>query len=233
MRLQRFLGAFLLLILFVLAGCGAKKSSVEKDLSRLAPEAIGIADSYKVKLGGSKGDMVRRVQVDGVNVQPVAHLVAPEFSLTLSDVQVQKDPFRILGTSSSLFSMRLTEKSINDYLKETNRVNVRGMRNISVRFLKDTMQVTAITTVLDRDVELLTNGLLQPLAGTQLVYLPQTVSVGGLDVPATIQQELAARINPVIDMAPFRFAPRITAVTVKAGEVVIEGTADLRQVTLD
>lgn len=233
MRITLFSSIIMLLAISLLAGCGGKKNNAMNNIIREAPELIGKADNYQVDVKGTKGDMTKIVKITGSKVQLSEVLTADELVFTLTDVTTEKDPIRIVDVATSLFTMRITDKQINSYLEKTQRNNVRGMRNITIKFYKNFMQATAVTTVLDRDVQLVTNGLLQPLAATQLIFLPQNVSVGGLDVPATIQQELADRINPLIDMTAFTFKPHITAISLEPGVAVISGTADIQSLFND
>lgn len=227
MRFTLLTSSLMLLSIILIAGCGSKKNNTMSSIIREAPELIGKADNYKVDVKGTKGDLTKIVNITGSKVYLSENLIADELKFTLTDVKIEKDPLRIINVSSSLFTMRLSDKQINNYLEKTKRDNIRGMRNITVQFYKNYMQVTAVTSVLDRDVQLVTNGLLQPLAATQLIFLPQNVTVGGLEVPATIQQELADRINPIINMIDFSFKPRITAISLEPGVAVISGNADI------
>ena len=204
-----------------------KKNAAIREIVSQAPKLIGNADKFQVDVKGNKGDFTKLVTITGSKVQLSDQLTADELLLTLNNVKTEKKPLGIIEVGSSLFTLRLSDKQLNSYLEKSKRNNIRGMRNITVKFYKNYMQVSAITNVLDRDVQLITDGLLQPLAATQLIFLPQNVNVGGLDIPATIQQELADRINPLIDMSAFTFKPRVTSISLEPGVAIISGNADI------
>lgn len=210
--------------LSLLAGCGTQESVAEREIERRAPEFIGPADSYDADVTGLSATRAEQVRLTGRNVRPRPDFVVETLVLTLNEVHFQRSPFKLQSVGESTFSARLTEQAVNDYLRATGRTTQNELRDIRVFFVPGEVRASATLQTALGATQLATAGTLQP-AGARVDYQPQRVTVEGVNLPATVQQQLAAAVNPIIDLNGVRFTPTIQRITITQGAVLLEGTA--------
>lgn len=216
-------------LLALLAGCGGNpENAAARELVARAPELIGPAESYRAEVRGLSSRHVDYVRLVGIAVKPDPNLVIDPLVLTLTDIRYQARPFQILNVGSANFTARISEAALNNYVRQQARPGFGNVSAVRVTLQRHTVIVSADVSLEAVTVPVTTSGQLQVGDGLHLNYLPQTLTVGNVGIPRTVQSILAGRVNPIIDLSGLRFSPRVTSITVNRGELLLAGTAELR-----
>jgi hypothetical protein len=220
--------AIVLLLLSVLVGCGGRTPDAREltaQLTAAAPAVLGAADAVRAEVSGATRDGAAQVRLFGAGVRPDPNLVLDPVTLTLRNVRV--DAAGVVQVGSASFSARVSEAAINNYVRAQGRATNGNVRNVRIAFYPGRVQVTGTATVAAADVPFSTTGPLRITDGLRVEYDPQHVKVVGIPIPSLIKGLLASRINPLVDLSGLRFTPRIYRVTVVAGALQIDGSAEL------
>lgn len=219
-----------LLAVICVGGCGGSSEHVaEQEILARAPEYIGDAERYQVALRGVGDDRVAFIQVTGYGVKPDANQVIDPLVLTLRDVRFSRQPFRIISVGQATFTGRVSEVALNTAIrKQQPPPSPIGLNQVRVELRQRLVRALATVPVVAVEVPVTTTGRLRIDDGIRIDYAPETLEVGHIGIPRTVQGLLATRINPLIDLSGLRFTPTITEVTVDRGEIIVSGTAALR-----
>jgi hypothetical protein len=229
MKMRWMLLGVLVAVLSVLAGCGGvQQNYAAQEIERRAPQIIGPADHYQASVQGLTETQARQVVLVGRNVRPRPDLTIEALTLTLRDVRYQRNPFRVQSVGNSVFNARITDQAVNSYLRAVGRTGRTNspIRDIQVGFTPNGVSATGNLYTGAIVTPVATFGTLEPVAG-RINYLPQRLTVAGVDVPTNLLQQLATQVNPIIDFTGLRFTPNIQRATITQGAVIIDGTASL------
>ncbi|HEX2950510.1 MAG TPA: DUF2993 domain-containing protein [Armatimonadota bacterium] len=224
----------LLLLIPLLAGCSGKSRQhfAEQQITERAPSLIGPAESYSTHVSGLSSRHVDTVKIVGVGVKPDPNLVIDPLELTISDVSFQQDPFRVLSIGNTQFSARISESALNNYIRQQSHPGTGITSNEHVELLDKRAKVTATVNATGLvNVPVSTTGRIVAEDGLRLIYVPETLVLGNVAIPRIVQVLIAGRINPLADLSGLRFQPRITNIGIRPGELLINGTANLRDLT--
>lgn len=212
---MRYLPAGLLALsgLGLFSGCaGVAENYAEREIIRRAPELIGPADNYQARvrrLSATHADVVRLV---GMGVRPTSGLILRQVQLHLCDVSFQRNPFHVTRVGSMDFTAQVTDGDLNACLLQAALARHVAIRNVRLTFTQNGVELGALVPVSGQEVQVSTSGILQPIAGTRVDYLPQRLTVGGVALSPVILQQLANRVNPVLDLSGLRYIPLISQV---------------------
>jgi hypothetical protein len=213
------------LLLIGLLGCGAPESFAARELEARAPELLGPAARYRARVEGLTADRATRVQLTGDAVRLRPDLTVDTLTLTLRGVRYQRDPFHILAIERADFTGRISEAALNAYVRAQGRTRSETVRDLLVQVRPEGLQVSGFVHVLGRDLPVTTIGTVQTVGGVLLIFAPQRLIVGGLEVPGGVLALIGGLINPIADLTGGRFIPRIEELRLREGAIELAGSA--------
>jgi len=210
-----------------LFGCALSPESLaEREIEKRAPEIIGPADRYHADVRNLTSTSAERVTLNGTRVRPAPGLVVEKLTLTLYEVEYQRQPFLIRDIARTDFSARLTDRAVNDYLN-SQRTESSDLREVRMTFAPGEARAAGTLIVAGQPVTFTTAGALQPTDGT-VHYQPRGLSLGSVPVPEALLRQFAAALNPLIDLRGLEFSPRIQTIVLTQGEVTLSGDANIQ-----
>jgi len=165
------------------------------------------------------------VAITGYNVKPAAGPPLDQFTLSMHDVTYALNPLHVTSVGYTTFNAQTADSTITKFLNQrTHNGNV-GVRNITLAVSPQTATITAIVNMNNRDMNAVATGMLQPLNGTRVIFVPTSFTVNNVPLATATQQDILNQINPVLDVNGLKCNPVIQRVTLAQGAVVISGTA--------
>ena len=223
----------LVLVPAVLCGCSVS-GTVEDQIERALPRAIGPAESYDVTVDGlrartSEAEAVRAV---GRRVRPEGAPVLERLDLDLWGVRYDRGERRLERVDSARAAARVLPADLSAFLEAR-----RGVRDVSIRLVPPDTAVVRVrpevgNLALPRGVAAEVDGRLVAVDGRVHLEVLALRAVG-LDLGRTAARRLSDQINPVVDLSETRPALRVTRVRVEDGGIVLVAEGDLTGLRLD
>jgi hypothetical protein len=258
MRIYLGLAGLSVLVLLFFVGCGESGNRYEErgEAERYGPVIIGPAEGgYRSRIygyrregehergsersGGRRRDAdppgdppanyrANRVEVLGARVRPQNSPPLENVTLTMNNVRYQRNPYHVNGYDNSTFTAQLMASDVNAFLNQQRGRGNYQLRDINMRFRPRGVRMTANSYFDGRDRAVVSTGNLVPLGATQVIYVPNTFTVGDLPLPPNAQREMLNQINPIVDMSSLNFSPQIRRITLGKGVATISGDATVR-----
>ncbi|MEI6520575.1 MAG: LmeA family phospholipid-binding protein [bacterium] len=220
-------------LIFFLSGCGGDSPDIVamREVTARAPEWMGEAQKYRAEVKGVTKNSCEQVTIVGMAVKPDPNLIIDPLTLQLNRVTYALKPFHITSIADGVFEGRVSQASVNQYIRVNHVIAGSSIQNINVQFERNLVRVTATVPIYGIDFPITTTGYLRNDEGVRLAYEIQTLNVIGVGAPANIATLLKSRLNPMVDLSGLRFKTRIENWVVDAGGITIKGKAFLRRGT--
>jgi hypothetical protein len=233
MRVTAFLSIVTATIMILLIGCSGDSPDViaMREVTARAPEWMGEAQKYRSEVKGVTRSSCEQVTIVGMAVKPDPNLIIDPLTLQLNRITYSLKPFHITSVADGIFEGRISQSSVNQYIRANHSIAGSSIQNINVQFERNLVRVTATVPVYGIDLPITTTGYLRNDEGIRLAYEIQTLNVIGVGAPANLASLLKSRINPIVDLSGLRFKSRIESWIVDGGGITIKGKAFLRRGT--
>ncbi|MHB0937711.1 MAG: LmeA family phospholipid-binding protein [Armatimonadota bacterium] len=221
-------GGLLWLVILVgllLAGCGTPNRLVEEAIEERAPEIIGPAQSYEADVQGISRRKIERVEIRGDGVRLRQGITLQQLTIVMTDVFYQVRPFNVTRVGHTTFTALVTEEEIHAYMQRR-RDPASRVRNLQVQLTPDRVRVTGDVRTPVGLVPFTSTGHLEA-RNARIFYRPERIQVVGVPVPPQLNDDIAQRINPVVDLSDRPVPLQITSVQTRSEAVMIEGTAEV------
>ena len=217
-------------MLLLLAGCGSSERIAESEIVQAAPRYLGPADRYEADVQGLGNSHVQSVKVTGYGVHPQPDLTLQTLTLTLTDVNYQRDPLRITGVGATSFALQASDAAMTSFLASQAQQRAANIpvRNLQVTFLDQLIRITGTATFNGQDMAVVTTGTLQP-NGAQILYQPQTLTINGAAIGEPTLSTLIGMVNPLVDFSKWQFLPQIQTIVLQPGIITITGTGNAQR----
>lgn len=222
-RLPFIAGALALLAVF--AGCHAKDRIAEQVIAAKAREILGPATRYETDVKGLGKNRVDQLTMVGIGVRPTRGPEIERLALGLRDVGFTAQPFRLKSVGHCRLSAAVTESAINAYL-DARPTRASRFQFTRVELLDGAVRVSGRLKTPLVGIPASATGRLDVHDG-QLDFIPTDLRVAGIDLPTWLTDELAERVNPLVDLSGERYAPLIDDIRVTNGGISFGGTARL------
>jgi hypothetical protein len=213
-------------VVLVCSGCttGIVSNTVENKIEERLPSLIGPAGSYKVKVHGSDGKMIKgrikEILIHGEDAQIIPDLRLDTLDVKMTDVVADRKGSMLKRVGKTSFNATISELALNEYLA------CRRPERPKIELIYGKMIVRARPKVLRVSTDVNVIGFLVA-NGKQLDLKVNRLEVAGLNTRSLGAKILEDWINPVLDLKSMKFSVKLTSVAILPGEVHITGTADL------
>jgi hypothetical protein len=219
----------------MLTGCGARpgEKKAEKAVTELLPSYLGKASSYKTKieadsLGAMMRGRVRRVEIEGRNVQLVPDLLITALTITAEEIEVDKRKQQLKNVGRALFTAQITEANLNKCVR-TRRPDI---KDLQVALRGDLVQARLRPQVFGYPtVPIMIQGkLLTRNGGVALDFEPDAARVTLVPVPKFVLDWTMERLNPVVDLQFLKVPIRIESATIRGGSLLLSGHLESEEI---
>ena len=225
MRLTR-----LLIILIVAGLClspGAiLRYKIGQSVAAKMPQLIGPADSYTVGVDGGFFGIIRgkidKLTIHGKGVKMSNGIHVEKLDVVLMGVHFKPDQ-TVTKVDKTTFDASVTEKNLNDFLKESRR----DVPNQKVVIDAKKLPLSASPRVLGIRTPVTLEGTLQIADSTKLNMVLDKVRARGVTVPGFVRGRIMHDINPVMDSTKMGMPAKLKSVTLGKGRITVTGIADI------
>jgi hypothetical protein len=222
-----------LMAVSLVAGCDglSPQRTVERKIAGVLPRWIGPAAHYDVKVDGDSFAIgrgrVRRVQIDGKNVQLSSTVSMDRIKIDAHDVSFDRKARVIHEVRNVAFEGEVTQQNIDTYLAKA-RPNLTGA---SVLLRQDDVEASMPITVAGYTTTVSVSGTLHPSkeSAKKLNFIANGGSIGRVPVPARLVNVAIDELNPVLDLTSSRFPVDVNSVIVHRGTTSVRGTATISE----
>lgn len=218
-----------LLVSSLVAGCvgTSPQTTVAHKIADALPRWIGPAKHYNVQVEGDTFALargrVRRVQIDGSNVQLSSNVSMDRINIDAHDVSFDRKARIIHRIADVSFIGQVDQGDIDRYLTKARP----DLRDVTVRLRADDVQVSTPVTVRGYTTTVSVSGTLKPNAdaANKLDFVANGGSIGIVPVPARLVNVAIDEINPLLDLSRLRFPITVKDVDIHNGTAAVHGTA--------
>jgi hypothetical protein len=212
-----------------LAGCGDQfvGGKIESKVAECLPDIIGPADSYEVSVTGHAAKMISgkisQMTIHGKGVRLHQDFRVDDLVVEMKGVRFDTGSNQLTGTDETTFQVTLSDKSLTKYIAKRQP----DLKQLKITMTRGKATVETRPTVLGVSAGVSLAGNLQLLPANKVNFVPDQISVAGLNMPGMVVDYVTKRINPVMDMSLANFPAEIHHLAVLNGEIRVSGTADL------
>lgn len=218
-----------LLVSSLVAGCDglSPQTTVAHKIADVLPRWIGPAEHYDVKVEGDTFALgrghVRRVQIDGSNVQLSSTVSMDRINIDAHDVSFDRKARTIHRVADVSFRGQVDQGDIDRYLTKARP----DLHDVVVRLRADDVEVSTPVTVRGYTTTVSVSGTLKPNAdaANKLDFVANGGSIGIVPVPARLVNVAIDEMNPVLDFSRLRFPITVKDVDIHNGTATVHGTA--------
>jgi len=213
----------------LVAGCDglSPQTTVAHKIANVLPRWIGPAEHYDVKVEGDAFALgrghVRRVQIDGSNVQLSSTVSMDRINIDAHDVSFDRKARTIHRIADVSFTGQVDQGNIDRYLTKARP----DLHDVVVRLRSNDVEVSTPVTVRGYTTTVSVSGTLRPSveAANKLDFVANGGSIGIVPVPARLVNVAIDEINPVLDLSRLRFPIAVKGVDIHNGTAAVHGTA--------
>jgi len=224
-----------LVVSSLVAGCvgSSPQKTVAHRIANVLPRWIGPAEHYDVKVDGDTFALgrghVRRVQIDGSNVQLSSTVSMDRITIDAHDVSFDRKARKIHRIVDVSFVGQVGQDDIDHYLTKARP----DLSDVSVRLRGDDVQVSTPITVRGYTTTVSVSGTLRPNANAadKLDFVANGGNIGVVPVPARLMNVAIDEINPVLDLSRLRFPVSVKSVEIRNGTASVRGTTTISEQT--
>jgi len=218
-----------LLVSSLVAGCvgTSPQTTVAHKIADALPRWIGPAEHYEVKVDGDTFALgrghVRRVQIDGSNVQLSSTVSMDRINIDAHDVSFDRKARTVHRIDDVAFTGQVNQGDIDHYLTKARP----DLSDVVVRLRTNDVEVSTPITVRGYTTTVSVSGTLRPSvnAPNKLDFVANGGSIGIVPVPARLVNVAVDEINPVLDLSRLRFPIMVKGVDIHNGTATVHGTA--------
>jgi hypothetical protein len=211
------------------AGCSTTivRHKVEKKAEQKLQTALGPADSYKVRITGTRDSELvrgraRQVEVDGTKIRARGQMLIDSMRLTAEDLRYTgEEPYYVTVARTDL-ELEFTDTALNEYLAKYEK-----KYDPVLHFHPDRVDVKMLYPFLGKPTPISGSGRLVVEEATRLVFKADKVDLSFLNKPGFGEKFVEDRINPLLDMSEIQFPARLESVTVMEGRIRAHGSASI------
>jgi len=227
-KLFRFLP---LLLTLILPACNRPVNrEAEKRVKAVLPDLLGPARQYSVRVDGGwdrtlRGKL-RKVAVEGFDVELSSGLVMDSLRLDLQDVDVDIDRKQVRSVGAARFVATISKKTLDEFLAgespegetlKNTRVTLEANNRVTISSQREVLGVGVPFTV---------SGALS-LAGAQRIgFDAQGATVARVPIPGFLVNFLKDRFVNGIELKSLSFPVELQSVETRPGLLILSGTAD-------
>jgi hypothetical protein len=203
------------------------RGRVEKSVVEVLPGLIGPAQSYRVKVDASTGQLIRKhvnvLNIHGEGVSLCKGIVVDSLDVRLKGVDFDTATSSVKHIDGAEFDASLFENNLNNYL-----VGVYpDIQDLKIRLMDGYCDVSARPKFAGMSALVKAQATFEIGAGRLVNARITKATTAGLPAPAALRQYFEQKINPVINTADFGFDATLKSVTVRPGSVTLSGDANL------
>jgi len=218
-----------LLVSWLVAGCDglSPQTTVAHKIADALPRWIGPAEHYDVKVDGDTFALgrghVRRVQIDGSNVQLSSTVSMDRINIDAHDVSFDRKARKVHRIDDVSFTGQVDQGDIDRYLTKARP----DLNDVVVRLRTNDVEVSTPITVRGYTTTVSVSGTLKPNAeaANKLDFVANGGNIGIVPVPARLVNVAVDEINPVLDLSRVRFPIAVKSVDIHNGRAAVQGTA--------
>jgi hypothetical protein len=225
---------FVLLLISCVAGLSACNRPInreaEKRVKAVLPDLLGPARQYSVRVDGGWDRTVRgklrKVAIDGYDVELSTGLVVDQLRLDLDNVDVDLDRRRVRNVGTARFTAMIGKKTLDEFLAGESPEG-ETLRDTRVT-LEDNNRVTIASkrVVLGVGVPFTVSGQVS-VGGTQRIgFDAQGATVATIGVPGFVVDFLKNRFVSGVELRSLAFPVTLMDVQTRAGLLILSGTVD-------
>jgi len=215
------------LLCLLLGGCAEQIASdivADKIRARL-PEEIGPARVYRVRVSQQALDKtirgrIRWIKIEGEEVEADEGLVVDSIHIELKNVDYDRRRGVLRHIESAHFEGRISETHLNAYVAR----RIPRAEDISIRIRPESIQASASPKLLGLPIRVWVAGKLQLLDDKRVSFVPDELSVVGINLPEGWSRKLADRLNPLIDLNHTTIPVRLESITVEPAALKVIGS---------
>lgn len=218
---------FIFILIFVLLGSylvlkHLKMAPLERALERKAPEILGKADNFQVKISRTSyfnliSGHIKQVDLitSGLKIQngPAVKKIRARFS----DILFNKDQIDSIGETK--FQAELSQKDINEFIAQKKPIEV----HLEIELNKDEILLLSKKKFLTLNVPVKIKGALEVENKNKINFIYSEVSLGGIKIPEFIRSLLKLKANPVADLSSLPTKMTIQEILIRDKKLIMQG----------
>jgi hypothetical protein len=228
--------ALLLLLLALTTGCGRTiNRTAERKIRDVLPTYIGSAKEWRAHVDNPADrtlhGSLRSVTIDGTDVHLRQIVTCDTLHIEMQNVEVDTRSQRIKSVGQTLFTATISERSLNDYLKQNPPPDDEPVRIKWVNLKPGVLHVEATRWLLGRAWPYTMNVEPRLSSPTHLDFDPDRMTALGLKVPLpkSVLRWFAKRLSEGFDFSTLPFPLILQEFHVEQGRMTLTGTADVMQ----
>ncbi|MEP6754366.1 MAG: DUF2993 domain-containing protein [Chthonomonadales bacterium] len=222
--------------LCLMPGCSRTiNRSAERRIRDTLPEYIGQASDWKAHVDNPAGRTLRghlkTVTIDGTQVHLKQTIVCDTLHIEMKDVDVDTGGHRLKSVGSTLFAATISEKSLNDYVRDTPPPPDEPVHVKKIVLRAGVMHVEGTRWILGKAWPYTMNVEPRIANSKKVEFDPDKMTAIGvtLPIPASALRWFARRMSEGLEMSTLPFPVELRTFLVTPGRLMLIGTADVMQ----
>ena len=203
------------------------RDKVEKSVAELLPSLIGPAQSYRVEVEASTGQLMRRhlraINIHGDRVSLPRNIVVDRLDVRLQGVDFDAKTSSVKNIDNAEFDATLLETNLNNYLTGL----YPEIEEMKIRLMDGYCDFSARPLFAGLRPNLRAQAVLEIGEGRFVNARISKATTAGLPAPSPLRQYFEQQINPILNTADFGFDTTLKSVVVQPGLVTLSGDAHL------
>lgn len=229
--IRKFAAGLLVFSLWGVAGCNRPiNREAEKRVKAVLPELLGPARQYAVRVDGGWDRTVRgklrKVAIDGYDVELSSGLIVDQLRLDLDNVDVDLDRKRVRSVGAARFTATIGKKTLDEFLAGESPEG-ETLKNTRIT-LEDNNRVTIASqrVVLGVGVPFTVSGRVSVGGAQKIAFDAQGATVATIGVPGFVVDYLKNRFVSGVELRSLAFPVTLTDVQTRSGFLTLTGTVD-------
>ena len=214
----------LVLVVLAATASGCFRGYAEDSVRKMLPRLIGKAERYDVSIQNTTdsqlmGGRVTDLTILGRRIHIKDGPVVDRLEVHMHNLVVDIKKKAIKSVDHATFDLDFVQSDVAAFLRQKLHTGDR----LKVIFAPSAMTIVLPASLLGRSLDLSVRGSLATNGPTQVVFVPEGVSIGAHHLPDSVTHPVLESLNPVADVKSLPVPARIDTLTMRPNVLNVKG----------